>query len=291
METALTTGELRHMLVSATLILVLTVLGLVAVHLVARRLLAWAQAEERVREARRQQLVTLIVVIRWVADVVLIGAAVMMLLSTFGVDITPLLASVGVAGLAISLGAQTLIKDLIGGLLIILENQYATGDRIEVGIVSGEVERITLRTTQVRALNGDLCTVPNGEVRVLANQTRDWSRVMVDLGVAYEEDLDRAQRVLEESAAAFAGDLAFAASLLEPPQVLGVVTLGDSSAVVRVAVKTQPGEQWVTGRRLRQYLLAACEREGISLPYPRQEVWVRGEARGGSGRLGPTGGW
>jgi small conductance mechanosensitive channel len=193
---------------------------------------------------------------------------------------------VGVAGLAVSLGAQTLIKDIIGGLLIILENQYATGDRIEVGIVSGEVERITLRTTQVRALNGDLYTIPNGEVRILANQTRDWSRVMVDLGVAYEEDLDRAQRVLEESAAAFAGDPAFSASLLEPPQVLGVVSLGDSAALVRVVVKTQPGEQWATARRLRQYLLAACEREGIALPYPRQEVWVRGASGDGSGGPG-----
>jgi small conductance mechanosensitive channel len=280
MEPTLNGDELGWMLLSAALISALTALGLVAVHLVARRLLAWARAEERVREARRQQLVTLIVVIRWVANVVLIGAAVMMLLATFGVNITPLLASVGVAGLAVSLGAQTLIKDFIGGLLIILENQYATGDRIEVGIVSGEVERITLRATQVRDLNGDLYTVPNGEVRVLANQTRDWSRVMVDLGVAYEENLDRAQRVLEESAAAFAGEPAHAAHLLEPPQVLGVVSLGDSAALVRVAVKTQPGEQWATARQLRQYLLAACEREGISLPYPRQEVWVRGAEAG-----------
>ena len=283
METTFTGDELRRMLVSAALIIVLTALAMVAVHLMARRLLGWARAEQRVREARRQQLVTLIVAVRWLADVVLTGAAALMLLATFGVNITPLLASVGVAGLAVSLGAQTLIKDLIGGLLIILENQYAVGDRIEVDIASGEVERITLRTTQVRALNGDLYTVPNGDVRVLANQTRDWSRAMVDLGVAYEEDLDRAQRVLEGSASAFSQDPAHAAYLLEPPQVLGVVSLGDSAALVRVTVKTQPGEQWATARRLRQYLLAACEREGISLPYPRQEVWVRGEAGGVSG--------
>ena len=275
----MTGDELRFLLTSTALIVGLTAVGLVAVHLVARRFLKWARAEQRVREARRQQLVTLILIVRWVLDILLVTSAVLMLLATFGIEITPLLASVGVAGLAVSLGAQTLIKDLIGGLLIIVENQYAVGDNIQVGDVSGEVERITLRTTQVRALNGDLFVVPNGEVRVMANRTRDWSRVMLDLGVAYEEDLDRALRVLEESAEAFGQDPAFAPHLLEPPQVLGVASLGDSAANVRVAVRTQPGKQWEVGRQLRKYLLAACEREGVSLPYPRQEVWVRGPAQ------------
>jgi small conductance mechanosensitive channel len=272
----MTEDELRFLLTSTALIVGLTALGLVAVHLVARRLLKWARAEQRVREARRQQLVTLILIVRWVLDIVLVTSAVLVLLATFGIEITPLLASVGVAGLAVSLGAQTLIKDLIGGLLIIVENQYTVGDNIQVGDVSGEVERITLRTTQVRALNGDLFFVPNGEVRIMANRTKDWSRVMVDLGVAYEEDLDRVLRVLEESAVAFGQDPAFAPHLLEPPQVVGLANLGDSAANVRVAVRTQPGKQWEVDRQLRKYLLAACEREGISLPYPRQEVWVRG---------------
>lgn len=111
---------------------------------------------------------------------------------------------------------------------------------------------------------------------MLANQTRDWSRVVVDVGVAYEEDLDWALSILEESAAAFARDPAFESDLLEPPQVLGVNSLGDSAAIVRVAVKTQPGKRWAMGRALRKFLLAACERAGVSLPYPRQEVWVRG---------------
>jgi small conductance mechanosensitive channel len=204
-----------------------------------------------------------------------------MLLSTFGIDITPLLASAGVAGLAISLGAQSLIKDLIGGLLVIVENQYAVDDFIQVGSVSGTVERITLRATYVRAINGDLFTVPNGEIRVLANLTRDWSKVQIDLGIAYEEDLDRALRILAENAGAFAKDPTLAQHLLEPPAVLGVVSLGDSAAVVRVAVKTLPGKQWEVGRQLRKLLLAACEREGILLPYPRQELWLHPVGKGG----------
>lgn len=272
-------------LINGGLIIGTAALGLVVVHLIARRSLAWVHALRRVREARQQQLVTLIQTAQWILVVALVVSALLMLLSEFGVDITPLLASVGVAGLAVSLGAQSLIKDLISGILIIIENQYAVGDSIVVGTVSGEVERITLRTTQVRALNGDLHIVPNGEVRVLANQTRDWGRVVIDVGIAYEEDLDHALSILEESTAAFARHPAFKSDLLEMPQVLGVHSLGNSAVMVRIVVKTQPGKQWATGRALRKSLLATCEQEGVSLPYPRQEVWVR-TVRAGDERAG-----
>ena len=271
-------GEnLTQLLASAALIAALTVLGLLAVHLVGRRALALAKGLRRVRTARQQQLVTLIHIIQWTLVVLLVGSAVLMLLGTFGVDITPLLASAGVAGLAISLGAQSLIKDLIGGVLIIIENQYAVGDSIVVDTASGEVERITLRTTQVRSRDGDLHIVPNGEVRILTNQTKGWSRAVVEVGVAYEEDLERALDVLRASGEAFAQDPAFAKRLLEPPRVMGPMGLGDAAVILRIEVKTEPGKQWEVGRELRRRILADCEREGVSLPYPRQEVWVRTE--------------
>ena len=130
-------------------------------------------------------MITFVQILRWGADVLIVGSAPLMLLSTFGVDITPLLASVGVAGLAVSLGTQSLIKDLIGGFLILMENQYAVGDSIQVGNVSGNVERITLRATYVRDINGYLHIVPNGEVHIVANQTKGWSRALVDVGVAW----------------------------------------------------------------------------------------------------------
>jgi small-conductance mechanosensitive channel len=262
-------------LIHSLLIVALAGLGLVLVYLFSRRALNLVGSLTRVREARRQQLVTLVHALRWVVDVVIVVMALMMLLSTFGVNIAPLLASAGVTGLAVSLGAQSLIKDLIGGVLVLTENQYAVGDTIQIGTVSGQVEEITLRTTHLRALDGSLYIVPNGEVRILANQTRDWSRALVDIGVAYEEDLDRVLRVLEESAAAFAQDPAFAPDLVEPPQVLGPLSLGDWAVTVRLMVKTQPGRQWLIARELRKSVLAVCEREGISLPYPRQEIWTR----------------
>jgi len=275
-------GTLTHLLASSALIVALAALALVAVHLLSRRAIAWAGVVRGIRESRRQQLVTLTYIIRWTLVVLLVGSAVLMLLGTFGIDITPLLASVGVAGLAISLGAQSLIKDLIGGVLIIVENQYAVGDVITVGGASGEVERITLRTTQFRARNGDLHIVPNGDVRALANRTKGWSRAVVEVGVAYEEDLDHALDVLRASGEAFAQMPDFRASLLEPPQVLGPTSLGDSAVTLRVEVRTEPGRQWEIGRELRKFVLAACEREGVNLPYPRQEVWVRSPDTDGS---------
>jgi len=268
-------------LISSVLIIAVAALGLIIVQFLSGRAVRILSKED-LREARRQQMVTLVQILRWGADVLIVGSALLMLLSTFGVDITPLLASVGVAGLAVSLGAQTLIKDLIGGVLILAENQYAVGDTIQVGDVSGQVERFTLRATYVRAIDGYLHIVPNGEVRIVANQTKEWSRALVDVGVAYEEDPDRALRVLEGATEAFAQDPAFGPQLLEPPQVMGPISLGDWAFTVRVMVKTQPGKQWVIARELRKRILATCEGEGINLPYPRQEVWVRRQESSGS---------
>lgn len=268
-------NELVRLLTSAVLIVALTALGLYVVRLVRRRLVAWSKAVDILHDARRQQLTTIIQILHWVLVVALVLSALLMLLSTFGIDITPILASAGVAALAVSLGAQTLIKDFIGGMLIILENQYAVGDFVAVSGVEGRVENITLRTTQVRALNGDLHVVPNGEARVLTNKTRGWSRVMLDVGVAYEEEMNHALSVLTAASEAFAQDPDFAPDILEPPEVLGPVSLGESAVIIRIAVKTAPGEQWKVGRALRKAVLAACERESVELPYPRQEVWVR----------------
>jgi small-conductance mechanosensitive channel len=196
-------------------------------------------------------------------------------LSDFDINIASLLASAGVAGLAVGLGAQTLIKDLIGGFFVLVENQYAVGDTIQVGSLTGQVEHLTLRTTTIRGADGELHVIPNGEVRIVSNLTKEWSRAVVDVGVAYEEDLDRVLGVLGDTAASFALDPVFAPHLLEAPQVLGPMSLGDWAITVRVMVKTWPGRQWEIARELRKRILAACDREGIVLPYPRQETWTR----------------
>lgn len=268
--------DFKSPLISSVLAGLMAILGLAGVQFLARRILRVVLSAEGLHEDRRQQIETVLQILQWGANVLIVGAVLLMLLSAFDVDISPVLASVGVAGLAVSLGAQTLIKDLIGGLLILVENQYAVGDVIQVGDVSGAVERLTLRVTYVRDLEGRLHIVPNGEVRTVANLTRDWSGALIDVGVAYEEDLDRALRVLEGVAEAFAQDPEFEPLLVEPPQVLGPLSLGDWAITVRVMVKTQPGKHWGVARELRKRILATCGQEDVSLPYPRQEVFVRG---------------
>lgn len=270
-------GEWASPLISSIVTVVLAALGLVALQLLSRRASRTIRSVERLHPERQQQLVTITQTLRWGLDILIVGAALLMVLSNF-VDITPLLAGAGVAGLAVSLGAQTLIRDLISGFLILLENQYAVGDVIQVGEVSGQVERLTLRATHLRDVNGGLHIVPNGEIRIVSNLTKGWSRALVDVGVAYEEDLDRVLRVLEEVAADFAQEPEFAAQLLGPPQVVGPMSLGDWAVTVRVMVKTEPGKQWGLARELRKRVVAAFEREGIVMPYPRQEVWLRGPA-------------
>jgi small-conductance mechanosensitive channel len=273
MEVSMTLLE-KHLL-SGALIITVAILGLTAAQLVRKRLLRTLKFQERLPHERRQQALTLVEVIGWGIAVVIIGAAILMLLSDFGINITPLLASAGVAGLAVGLGAQTLIKDLIGGFFVLVENQYAVGDTIQVGSLTGQVEHLTLRTTTVRGPDGQLHVIPNGEVRIVSNLTKEWSRAIVDVGVAYEEDLDRVLGVLGDAAASFALDPAFAPQLLEAPQVLGPMSLGDWAITVRVMVKTRPGKQWEVARELRKRILAVCEHEGIVLPYPRQETWTR----------------
>ena len=255
-------------------IVLLAVLGLAIVQLICRRLVKLALSTGKGKKGRQKQLETLIQVVRWIAQVVIVGAALLTMLGHF-IDITPILASVGVVGLAVSLGAQTVIKDFIGGLLILIENQYAVGDIIQVGDISGAVERLTLRTTHVRNVNGNLHIIPNGDVRTVANVTRDWSRAMVDIGVAYEEDLERVVAVLEQVVDAFVDDPDFEPQLLERPKVLAPLSLGDWAMTVRVMVKTPAGKQWGVAMELRKRILAACQREKVELPYPRQEVLLR----------------
>jgi len=276
--------SLQGNLLAGVAIMALSTAALVATRVVRRRILRAIRSREGLPRERQQQVITLIGIATWSVTVLIVTVAVLMLLSTFGIDITPMLAGVGVAGLAISLGAQTLIKDLLGGFFIVMENQYAVGDTIKVGALSGEVERVTLRTTSLRDDNGQLHIIPNGEARIVSNLTKKWSRAVVDLAVAYEEDLDRVFGVLREAAEAFAQDAAWGPLLLEAPQVLGPMSLDDRAVGVRVMVKTGPGRQAEVTRELRKQILATCERHGIAPPYPRREVWVRDWQTGQTGQ-------
>jgi small conductance mechanosensitive channel len=229
-----------------------------------------APTEDEAQRAR-----TLTRVVRSAALVAIVTVAALMILQELDLDITPLIAGAGVAGVAVGLGAQTLIKDVIGGFFILLENQFAVDDVIKVGDIAGGVEKMTLRATFLRDLEGTLHVIPNGEIRIVSNRSKGWSRARLDLGVAYEEDIGRAMAALEEIGRDFYRDEQFRPLLLEEPSVSGLEALGDWTMTIRIMVKTKPGKQWDVARELRRRVKETFEREGIEMPYPRQEVLVR----------------
>ncbi|MCX2727164.1 mechanosensitive ion channel family protein [Thermomicrobium sp. 4228-Ro] len=195
--------------------------------------------------------------------------ALLTILSIYGVPIGPLLASAGVVGLALGLGAQTLIRDVIAGIFIVLEDQYHVGDVIHVNNVSGSVEALTLRYTALRTLEGAYVIVPNGEIRIVQNLSRDWARAIIDVPLVPEEDVDRIIDILRPLLAALPSDPELGPLVLEPGEVFGVESIGQQQATIRIAVKTRPREQWRVARELRRRILYALREAGISAPYPR----------------------
>jgi len=190
-------------------------------------------------------------------------------------DIGPLLAGAGILGLAISFGAQSLVKDVISGFFILVENQFAVGDVIEAGGKSGSVERMTLRVVMLRDLRGVLHIIPNGQIGTVSNLTRGWARAVVEVGVAYDVDVDRALGVFNDEAASFGRDPQWSHRLDGAPEVLGVESLADSAVVIRTILRTRPGEQWGAAREFRRRLKSRLDREGIEIPFPQRTVHVR----------------
>lgn len=225
-----------------------------------------------------ERLKTLVRVTRGVLTGVLLVVAGLMILQTLGVDIVPLLASAGVAGLAISLGAQTLVKDYISGILILVEHQFSVGDTIRVGEHQGEVERMTLRATFLRDVEGRQHIVPNGEIRALSNLTVGWSRAVVDVNVPYDADMNAVLRAFESAAASAPDDPAIAGQLLEDPRVVGWNAFGDWGVQVRLMAKTLPGKQWTAAAALRRHVLAALAAADVHIALPRQDVRVQMDA-------------
>ena len=217
---------------------------------------------------RRARLQTLRKAAKSTVQVVILVIAVLIGLGTMGIDIGPALAAAGIIGLAVSLGAQTLIKDVIGGLTILLEDEYRVGDTVKIGSVSGDVEHITLRRTDVRDAEGRLFIVPNGDVRVVANETRDWARAMVELNFGYDADVKKAVAALDEALARLAADPRVQPHLLAEPEIFGWSAFSDWAVVVRVRAKVTAGKQGEVARAMRQYALEALDQAGISVACP-----------------------
>ncbi len=204
---------------------------------------------------------------------IIILVAIFMILSELGIDITPLLAGAGVAGIAIGFGAQSLIKDFLGGMFIILEDQYDKGDVVKIAGIAGLVEDISLRRTILRDLDGIVHCVPNGEVTTASNYTRDWSRVNLNIPVAYGEDLDHVIEVLNRVGKELAKDIVFGPMIIGAPRVLRVDNFGDSGIDIKVLAETKPLKQWDVMGELRKRVKKAFDEEGIEIPWPHVKLY------------------
>jgi small conductance mechanosensitive channel len=255
--------------------LVLTVLGtVVAIRLVrivldrVKRRLETSALAARGGVSDPGRLQALFDILNYLAVALVVAVGVMAGLSVLGVNTGALLASAGVLGFAVGFGAQTMVKDLLNGLFLLAEGQYTIGDTIEVNGVTGVVERVTLRTTTLRNPNGDVHIVPSGDVRLVTNKSKGWTRVQVDAGLGYITPVERAVEVLEGYCATLAADDELAPLLLEEPKVLGVEAFLDNQYTVRVVAKVPSAKAREAGRRMRRLLRTAFEEAGIEAPPP-----------------------
>lgn len=221
----------------------------------------------------QKRMKTLSNILSKVAFVTVSVVAIMMALREIGMDITPLITGAGIIGLAIGFGAQNLVKDVISGFFIIMENQIRVGDVAVVNGTGGLVEEINLRTIVLRDLEGTVHIFPNGTINTLSNKTRGWSQYVIDVGVAYKENVDEVMRVLKEIGDELFKDEKFRPMILEPLEVLGVDNFGESSVTIKCIIKTQPLKQWDVGRELRRRIKNTFDQKGIEIPFPHVSVY------------------
>ncbi|MBN1885407.1 MAG: mechanosensitive ion channel family protein [Candidatus Krumholzibacteriota bacterium] len=237
----------------------------------SKRRIESMHAEDIERQKRAE---TLGRILETTMRIVVLTAVLLMILKEIGIDIGPLLAGAGVVGLAVGFGGQSLVKDVIGGFFILLENHMNVGDVVEIAGKSGLVESINLRVTTLRDLEGKVHVVPNGEITTLTNMTKEWSRALVEIGVAYKEDIDMVIGILGEVAAEMREDAEYGPMMLEPLEVLGLDSFGDSSVNIKVMMKTLPIKQWAVAREFRRRVKKTFDERGIEIPFPHVTLYM-----------------
>jgi len=225
------------------------------------------------KEGMQKRANTLLSIFKGTGRVMIIIVGIMMILSEVDVPIAPVLAGFGIAGIALGFGAQYLIRDIIAGIFIILENEYRVGDVARVADIAGLVEEVTLRKTVLRDLDGIVHHIPNGEIRVASNFTRHFARVNLNVSVSYGTDLDHAIKVINRVGQELAEDENWRKVIKSPPQVLRVDNLGDSGIDIKILGDVKPMEQWAVMGELRLRLKKAFDAEGIEIPWPHTKVY------------------
>jgi small conductance mechanosensitive channel len=267
--------ELIRRLLEVALIWVLAYGARRLVKVIARRIIAAVDdSDDSTFTEAEQRGHTLAQLVKSFGTVLITSLALLATLDVF-IDIGPLLAGAGILGLAFSFGAQSLVKDVISGFFILMENQFVVGDIIEVAGKTGTVERMTLRAVTLRDGEGTMHVVPNGQITTVSNRTRKWSRAVVDVGVSYSTDTDRVVAILRQELEAFAAAPEWKGRIEESPEVQGVESLGESAVVLRTRVKVQAGAQWEVARELRRRFKKRLDAEGIEIPVPQRSIELR----------------
>lgn len=217
---------------------------------------------------------TLIGIIKRATSLVVWGVAVVMALRELGFDIGPVLAGAGVLGLAVGFGAQNLVRDVISGLFMLLENQVRVNDVAVINGTGGLVEEVNLRTTVLRSLDGTVHVFPNGQIETLANMTREFSYYLFNMGIAYKEDTDHVVEVMRQVADELRADETFGPMILEPLEILGVDAFADSAVVIKARIKTVPIKQWAVGRELNRRFKKRFDEVGIEIPFPQRTLHI-----------------
>lgn len=249
----------------------LRLLGILVIALVLNRLLRAlanlmikpATAQTRQAQLREQQTRTLAGIVYSAGSKVVWAVALLMCLPKLGIDVLPAVTVAGLASLAVGFGAQTLVRDVIAGFYIVLEDQYVVGDTVQISEYVGRVEHLTLRRTVLRDARGALVTIANGEIRTVSNLSRDWSQAFVDVSLAPEGPIDRTLQVLEAAAAALRADPAWSQALVDGPRILGVQNFDRSASTIRLQVRTAPTRQDEVARELRRRIQAELQKQGI----------------------------
>ena len=216
-------------------------------------------------------------VLRSITSVAIWATAVVMILGEFDVSLGPLIAGAGIVGVALGFGAQKLVQDFLSGIFMLIEDQYGLGDIVDAGEAIGVIEGITLRTTRLRDINGTVWHIPNGTISRIGNMSQQWARSLLDVGVAYDTDIPQAMDVIKATADELWLDAEWSELVLDEPEVWGVQDFGPSEILIRLVLKTRPGEQWAVEREVRKRLKARFDAEGIEIPFPQRTVWTRAD--------------
>jgi len=240
-------------------------------------------------QRRQQRAETMGSLLKSITTGIIFAIVGFMVIAQLGYNIAPLIASAGIIGVALGFGAQSLVKDFISGIFMIMEDQYGVGDVVDVGAASGTIEAVGLRVTRMRDVNGTVWYVRNGEISSVGNMSQNWARTVLDIGVGYRENLDRVRDVLREVAHELWEDPEYRPDILEEPEVWGVERLDPDAVVVRVVLKTAPLEQWNVAREMRERIKERFDAEGIEIPLPQRVIWQRETAPQAAEVVSPPG--